>query len=56
MDENQREDRRLEDRRLEAPELLAEEVEKLRMLREHEMGVRVVYDGGDLFVRPAQEG
>ena len=47
MGENQREDRRLE-----ALELLAEEAEKLRMLRGHEMGVRVVYDEGDLFVRP----
>jgi hypothetical protein len=32
-----------------------EVVEELA-LREHEMGVRVVYVGGDLFVRPAQEG
>ena len=51
MDKDQREARTLE-----ALELLAEEVEKLRLLREHEMGVRVVYVGGDLFVRPAQEG
>ena len=51
MDKDQREERRLE-----ALELLAEEVEKLRLLREHEMGVRVVYVEGDLFVRPAQEG
>jgi hypothetical protein len=50
MDENQREERRLE-----ALELLAEEVEKLRMLREHEMGLRVENVEGDLFVRPAQE-
>ena len=41
MDEETRKDRTLE-----ALELLAEEVEKLRMLREHEMGVRVVYVGG----------
>ncbi len=51
MDEQTREERRLE-----ALELLAEEVEKLRMLREHEMGVRIVYEGGVLYVRPAGEG
>ena len=49
MDQNQREDRKLE-----APELLAEEVEKLRMLREHELRVRVVYDEGNLWVRTVE--
>ena len=49
MDQNQREDRKLE-----APELLAEEVEKLRKLREHETGVRVVYDEGNLWVRTVE--
>ena len=50
MDEQTREECRLE-----ALELLAEEVEKLRMLREHEMGVRVVDYEGSLFVRPDEE-
>ena len=50
MDEQAREERRLE-----ALDLLGKEVEKLRMLREHEMGVRIVYEEGDLFVRSAGE-
>ena len=51
MDERTRRERQLE-----ALELLAEEVEKLRMLREHEMGVRVEDEEGSLFVRPTEEG
>ncbi len=50
MDEETRRERQLE-----ALELLAEEVEKVRMLREHEMGVRIVNEGGALYVRPAEE-
>ena len=51
MDEQTRKERTLE-----ALDLLAEEVEKLRMLREHEMGVRIEYEEGALYVRPAEEG
>ena len=51
MDEDQRRDRTLE-----ALELMAEELEKLSMLREHEMGVRIEYEEGALYVRPAEEG
>ena len=49
MDEQQREDRKLE-----ALEGIAYELEKLRILREREMGVRVVDEEGNLFVRPAE--
>ena len=31
-------------------------LERLRMLREHEMGVRVVDEEGSLLVRPVGEG
>ena len=48
MDEHRRKERELE-----AWELVAAELEKLRILRGHERGVRVVYDEGALFVRPA---
>ena len=51
MDEQTRKERTLE-----ALDLLAEEVEKLRMLREREMGVRIEYEEGALYVRPAEEG
>ena len=51
MDKDQREDRTLQ-----ALELLAEEVEKLRMLREHELCVKVVEEDGALYVRLAGEG
>ena len=44
------------DRLLEALEHVAGELEKLRMLREHEMGVRVEDEEGSLFVRPTEEG
>ena len=40
---------------LEALEHVAAELEKLRMLREHEMGVRVEDEEGSLFVRPDEE-
>ena len=43
------------DRLLEALEHVAAELEKLRILREHEMGVRVVDYEGSLFVRPDEE-
>jgi hypothetical protein len=41
-------------RELEALENIAVELERLRMLKEHEMGVRVEDEGGSLFVRPVQ--
>jgi len=50
MDEQTRKDRTLE-----ALEKVAEKLEKLRMLREHEMGVRVENDGGSLWVRAVEE-
>jgi hypothetical protein len=50
VDEEQRRDRTLE-----AFELIAEELEKLRMLREHEMGVRTEYEEGGS-VREAGRG
>ena len=37
-------------RTLDALEIIAAELEKLRMLREHEMGVRVMDDQGSLYV------
>ena len=51
MDERARKERQLE-----ALEHVAAELEKLRMLREHEMGVRVMDEEGSLFVRPAEKG
>ena len=51
MDEQTRKERTLE-----ALEFIAEELEKLRMLREREMGVRIEYEEGALYVRPAEEG
>ena len=51
------EERRQEERVLEALECLAADVERLRLLREHELGVRVVSDEeGNLLIRPAGEG
>lgn len=44
------------ERTLGALELIAEEMDCLRMLREHEMGVRVVDEDGDPFVRPTGGG
>ena len=44
-------------RALEALERLAADVERLRLLREHELGVRVVPDEeGNLLIRPVGEG
>ena len=52
MDEERRQERVLE-----ALECLAADVERLRLLREHELGVRVVSDEeGNLLIRPAGEG
>ena len=39
-------------RTLEALEHVAAELEKLRILREYEMGARVVDEEGSVFVRP----
>ena len=50
MDEETRRERQLE-----ALELGAAELEKRRMLREHEMGVRVVDEEGSLFVAPGEQ-
>jgi hypothetical protein len=49
MDEETRRDREVE-----AVENIAAELEKLTMLKEHEMGVRVVNEEGTLLVRPVQ--
>lgn len=43
-------------RQLDAQESIAAELEKLRILREHELGVRVVDEEGSLYVAPAEEG
>ena len=52
MDEERRQERVLE-----ALECLAADVERLRLLREHELGVRVVTDEeGNLLIRPVGEG
>ena len=42
-------------RMLDAVELIAAELERLRLLQEYELGVRVVYEGGDPKVRPVEE-
>jgi len=39
---------------LEAVENVGAELEKLRMLREYELGVRVANDGGSLYVEPSE--
>ena len=49
MDEQQREDRKLE-----ALENIAVELERLRMLREHELGAKVVDNEGSLWVRTVE--
>jgi hypothetical protein len=51
MDEQTRRERQLE-----AMEFVAEELEKLRMLKEHELDVRIENEGGVLYVRPVQKG
>jgi hypothetical protein len=43
-----------ETRTLDALENIAAELERLRILREHEMGVRVVDEEGTLLVRPVE--
>ncbi len=50
MDEQTRRDHELE-----ALEHIAEELERLRMLKEHELGVRVVDVEGTLVLRPNVE-
>jgi hypothetical protein len=42
-------------RQLDALEAIAAEAEKLRLLREYELGATVEDVGGTLFVRPAEE-
>ena len=44
------------DREVEALWLIAEELEKLRMLREHELGVRVENEEGSLYLAPVEKG
>ena len=39
-----------------ALECIAAELERLRVLREHDIGVRVEDEEGSLFVRPDEEG
>jgi hypothetical protein len=51
MDEETRRDREVE-----ALELIAAELEKLRMLKEREIGRQVVDEEGSLYVRPVEEG
>jgi hypothetical protein len=51
MDEQARRDREVE-----ALELIAAELEKLRMLKEREIGMQVVDEEGSLYVRPIAEG
>ena len=41
-------------RQLDALESIAAELERLRILREHEMGVRVEEDEGSIFVTPVE--
>ena len=42
-------------RELDALEVIAAELEKLRVLREHELSARVEYIEGDLYVKPAEK-
>jgi len=51
MDEQTRRDRELD-----ALEHIGLELERLRALKEHELGVRVEEDEGSLYVRPVEEG
>ena len=51
MDEETRRDRQVE-----ALELIAAELEKLRLLKEREIGMQVVDEEGSLFVRTVAEG
>ncbi len=43
------------DHEVEALENIATELERLRALKEHEMGVRVVEDQGSVYVAPVEE-
>jgi hypothetical protein len=43
-------------RELDALELIAAELERLRIPKDHELGVWVEDVQGDLFVRPVEEG
>jgi hypothetical protein len=43
-------------RTLDALELIAAELERLRLLQEHELGVRIEHEEGDPFVRPVEKG
>ena len=49
MDEQKRKARELD-----ALEVIAEQLERLRVLKEYEIGVRVEEVEGDLYVRPAE--
>ncbi len=42
-------------RMLEAVEIAAAELERLRLLKEYELGVQVEEDEGELFVRPVEK-
>ena len=42
-------------RELDALEIIAAELERLRLLKEHELSVRVYEDEGNLFVRSVEE-
>ena len=42
-------------RTLDALELIAGELEKLRLLKEHELGVRIEHEEGDPFVMPDEK-
>jgi len=42
-------------RELDALEVIAAELERLRILREHELGVRVENDEGNLYVKPVEK-
>jgi hypothetical protein len=53
MDPRMDEQRRGE-RELDALELIAAELQRLRVLKEHELGVRVVSDGSSLYVEPSE--
>jgi hypothetical protein len=50
MDEQKRRERELE-----ALEIIAAELERLRMLKEHELGVWIKDVGGTLIVKPVEE-
>jgi hypothetical protein len=55
-----REERRMDEqkrraRELDALEVIAEQLERLRVLKEHELGVRVEEVEGDLYVKPIEK-